>query len=139
MDGWFLGVHDLIHSIYIVNEAGETLAAINRGDFDMDDALFGGFLSAIQMYSQKVSGQEVSELSLDDYRMMISKAGTAFVVTIHDQDDKDTVDGNARVAKVLDGIITDIITDDTVELLKEAAKDKLSGGSRASDWASKML
>lgn len=129
----------MIHSIYIVNDAGETLAAINRGDFDMDDALFGGFLSAIQMYSQKVSGKEVNELALDEYRMMISKAGSAFVVTIHDHSDKDAVAGNTRVAKVLDGIITDIITDDTVELLKEAAEDILSGSSRASDWASKML
>ncbi|MDF1540352.1 MAG: hypothetical protein P1Q69_15765, partial [Candidatus Thorarchaeota archaeon] len=68
----------MIHSIYIVNDAGETLAAINLSKFEMDDALFGGFLSAIQMYSQKVSGQEMSELSLDQYRMLISKVGTAF-------------------------------------------------------------
>jgi hypothetical protein len=122
-----------------VNDAGETLAAINRGDFDMDDALFGGFLSAIQMYSQKVSGKEVSELSLDDYRMMISKANTVFVVTIHDTNDKDPIKGNSRVAAVLDGIVTDIITDDTVELLKTAAEDPTSGGDRASEWASKML
>ncbi len=139
MDGELLGVSELIHSIYVVNDAGETLAAINRGDFDMDDALFGGFLSAIQMYSQKLSGKEVSELSIDEYRMMISNIGNAFVVTIHDQDDTDAVAGNRRIAKVLDGVITDIVTDDTVELLKEAAKDNLSGSSRASDWASKML
>jgi hypothetical protein len=129
----------LIHSIYIVNDAGETLAAINRGNFDMDDALFGGFLSAIQMYSQKVSGKEVSELSLEEYRMMISKANTVFVVTIHDDKDTDPAKGNSRVAAVLDGIMTDLITDDTIELLKTAAEDPASGGDRASDWASKML
>ncbi len=129
----------MIHSIYVVNEAGETLAAINRGTFDMDDALFGGFLSAIQMYSQKVSGKEVSELSLEDYRMLISKCGSVFLVTIHDDDDQGTVAANARVAKVLDGLVTDIITDDTVELLRDAAEDPSSGRDRASDWASKML
>jgi hypothetical protein len=129
----------LIHSIYIVSDAGETLAAINRGNFDMDDALFGGFLSAIQMYSQKVSGKEVSELSLDAYRMLISKTNTVFVVTIHDETDKDPATGNSRVANVLNGIPTEIITDDTLELLKEAAADPSSSGNRASDWASKML
>lgn len=132
-------MRELIHSIYIVNEAGETLAAINRGDFSMDDALFGGFLSAIQMYSQKVSGKEVNELSLDNYRMMISKAGSVFVVTIHDETDKDSAEGNTRVANVLKGIITDIITDDTVELLRKAAEAILTGSARAQDWASKML
>jgi hypothetical protein len=45
----------LIHSIYIVNDAGETLAAINRGNFDMDDALFDGFLSAIQNKYQLIA------------------------------------------------------------------------------------
>ena len=129
----------MIHSIYIVNEAGETLTAINRGSFDMDDALFGGFLSAIQMYSQKVSGKEVNELNLEDYRMLISKVGNVFLVTIHDENDKDAVTANARVAKVLDGLINDIITDDTIEMLKQAAEDPMSGRDRASDWASKML
>ncbi|MCK5151382.1 MAG: hypothetical protein KAQ65_06070 [Candidatus Thorarchaeota archaeon] len=129
----------MIHSIYVVNEAGETLTAINLGKFKMDDALFGGFLSSIQMYSQKVSGKEVNELSLEDYRMMISKAGRVFLVTIHDENDKDAITANSRVAEVLDGLVNDIITDDTVVLLKKAAKDSAGGRNRANDWASKML
>lgn len=129
----------MIHSIYVVNEAGETLTAINLGKFKMDDALFGGFLSSIQMYSQKVSGKEVNELSLEDYRMMISKAGRVFLVTIHDENDKDAITANSRVAEVLDGLVNDIITDDTVVLLKKAAEDSAGGRNRANDWASKML
>ncbi len=35
---------DLIQSVYIINEAGETLAAIPIGDFQVDEVLFGGFL-----------------------------------------------------------------------------------------------
>lgn len=132
-------MQDLIHSIYVVNEAGETLTAINLGKFKMDDALFGGFLSSIQMYSQKVSGKEVNELTLEDYRMMISKAGRVFLVTIHDENDKDAITANSRVAEVLDGLVNDIITDDTVVLLKKAAKDSAGGRNRANDWASKML
>lgn len=129
----------LIHSIYIVNDAGETLAAINRGNFDMDDTLFGGFLSAIQMYSQQVSGQEMNELSLEDYKMMITKTGGVFLVTVHDEDDTDTVAASERVAKVLDGFANDIITDDTIELLKQAAEEQKSGRNGAIDWASKVL
>ena len=91
------------------------------------------------MYSQKVSGKEVNELSLEDYRMMISKAGRVFLVTIHDENDKDAITANSRVAEVLDGLVNDIITDDTVVLLKKAAKDSAGGRNRANDWASKML
>lgn len=129
----------MIHSIYVVNAAGETQAAINRGTFDMDDALFGGFLSAIQMYSQKVSGQEMSELVLEDYKILITKTSSAFLVTVHDDGDTNAAAANERVAKVLDGLVNDIITDDTIELLKKAAEEEKSGQGSALDWASKVL
>ena len=129
----------MIHSIYIVNDAGETLAAINRGKFDMDDALFGGFLSAIQMYSQKMSGQEMNELILEGYKMIITKTGNVVLVTVHDEGDTDTETASERVAKVLEGFENNIITDDTIELLKQAAEEEKSGRSGAIDWASKVL
>ena len=129
----------MIHSIYVVNKSGETLAAINRGDFDMDEALFGGFLSAIQIYSQKMAGQGVSELTLDEYKMVITDVSGVFLVTIHDQLDKDPIASNSRLVSVLEGVPLDIVTDDTIELLKKAAADPESGSSSASEWASKML
>ena len=83
MDGQFLGdAKIVIQSVYLVNEGGETIASVPIGDFQVDEALFGGFLSAIQMYSKKISGKNVSELSLESYRIIISKTDRVFLVTI---------------------------------------------------------
>ena len=44
----------MIHSIYIVNQSGETEAAVTLGEFQADEALFGGFMSAIRTFSEHV-------------------------------------------------------------------------------------
>jgi hypothetical protein len=132
----------LIQSLYIINDSGETLASAKLGDFEMDDALFGGFLSAIQMYSQKMSGKSVEEMSLENYRMLISETDGVSLVTIHDKGDKDAVDLNQRILEVLRNelsITGQIITEESLELIRKAAKQAESGFERAGDWASKML
>ncbi|MFW9918953.1 MAG: hypothetical protein ACFFED_05090 [Candidatus Thorarchaeota archaeon] len=129
----------MIHSIYVINRSGETLAAINRGKFEMDESLFGGFLSAIQMYSQKISGKNVKELSLDEYRLVISDTTKLFLVTIHDSEDKNSLNSNTMLRDILADLGMEIITDDVIESLKKAA-DKADGKTgTATDWASKML
>ena len=139
MDGWFLGDTKLIQSVYIVNERGETLAAVPIGEFQMDEVLFGGFLSAIQMYSQRLSGKDLKELSLDNYRMIISKSDRVFLVTIHDSKDKNAPELNTKLSKLVEGTLGEIITDETIELIKTAATEVSGGAERATEWASKML
>ena len=139
MDGWFLGDTNLIQSIYVVNEGGETLAAVPIGEFQMDEVLFGGFLSAIQMYSQRLSGKDLKELSLENYRIIISKSDRVFLVTIHDINDKNAADLNTKLSKLVEGTLGEIITDETVDLIKAAVTEVSSGAGRATEWASKML
>lgn len=129
----------MIQSVYVVNEGGETLAAIPIGEFQIDEVLFGGFLSAIQMYSQRVSGKDLKELSLENYRIILSKAERVFLVTIHDQNDKDAAKINSRLLELVEGTLGDVITDETVDLIREAATEASSAFERATDWASKML
>jgi len=129
----------LIQSVYLVNDAGETLAAIPIGEFQIDDALFGGFLSAIQMYSKRISGKDIKELTLESYRLIISKLERIFLVTIHDLKDKNAVDLNTELSKLVEGTLGDIITDETIELIKETATKVSSSAGRATEWASKML
>jgi len=123
----------------LVNDRGETLAAIPLGDFSMDEALFGGFLSAIQMYSQRVSGKDLKELSLENYRIIISKPDRVFLVTIHDINDKNASDLNSQLSQLIEGTLGEIITDETVELIREKATEVSSSAERATEWASKML
>ena len=139
MDGWFLGDTTLIHSVYIVNERGETLASVPIGEFQMDEVLFGGFLSAIQMYSQRLSGKDLKELTLENYRMIISKTDRVFLVTIHDIKDKNAADLNTKLSKLVEGTLGEIITDETIQLIKDAATEVSGGVKSANEWASKML
>ena len=129
----------MIQSVYVVNERGETLAAVPIGEFQMDEVLFGGFLSAIQMYSQRLAGKDLKELSLENYRIIISKSDRVFLVTIHDIKDKNAPDLNTKLSKLVEGTLGEIITDETVDLIKKAATEVSSGGKRATEWASKML
>ncbi|MGY5859961.1 MAG: hypothetical protein RTU63_11380 [Candidatus Thorarchaeota archaeon] len=129
----------MIQSVYIVNERGETLASVPIGEFQMDEVLFGGFLSAIQMYSQRLSGKDLKELSLESYRIIISKSDRVFLVTIHDIKDKNAADLNTKLSKLVEGTLGEIITDETIDLIKSAATEVSSGTKRATEWASKML
>ncbi|TFG27791.1 hypothetical protein EU528_12245 [Candidatus Thorarchaeota archaeon] len=129
----------MIQSVYVVNERGETLAAVPIGEFQMDEVLFGGFLSAIQMYSQRLSGKDLKELTLENYRMIISKTDRVFLVTIHDIKDKNAPDLNEKLSKLVEGTLGEIITDETIELIKASATEVSGGVKRATEWASKML
>jgi len=115
------------------------LAAVPIGEFQMDEVLFGGFLSAIQMYSQRLSGKDLKELSLESYRIIISKSDRVFLVTIHDIKDKNAPELNTKLSKLVEGTLGEIITDETIDLIKEAATEVSVGAKRATEWASKML
>ena len=129
----------MIQSVYLVNDAGETLAAIPIGDFQIDEALFGGFLSAIQMYSKRISGKDIKELTLENYRLIISKLERIFIVTIHDLKDKNAAAINSELSMLVEGTLGDIVTDETIELIKETATKVSTSAGRATDWAKKML
>ncbi|MHA2359888.1 MAG: hypothetical protein ACXAB5_06420 [Candidatus Thorarchaeota archaeon] len=129
----------MIQSVYLVNEGGETIASVPIGDFQIDEVLFGGFLSAIQMYSKKLSGKNVSELSLENYRIIISKTDRIFLVTIHDLNDKNATALNNKIRELCRGTLGEIVTDETIKLIKNAAAEAQSAMKRANEWASKML
>ncbi|MGQ4911636.1 MAG: hypothetical protein ACP6KW_05645 [Candidatus Thorarchaeota archaeon] len=129
----------MIQSVYLVNEGGETLATVPIGEFQVDEVLFGGFLSAIQMYSKKVSGTDLKELSLENYRIIISKTDRIFLVTIHELNDKHAAEMNTKLSELVRGTLGDVITEETLEMIRAAATEASGAFQRATDWASKML
>ncbi|MFX0106684.1 MAG: hypothetical protein ACFE7R_00190 [Candidatus Hodarchaeota archaeon] len=129
----------MIQAVYIVNHGGETQAAITLGDFQVDEVLFGGFLSAIQMYTQEMSGTDLEELSLADFRMLISRTQHSFLVSVHDRSDKNAAELNRKARDILANGMDEVITEDTVELIREAVALPKGAGDRAGEWASKML
>jgi hypothetical protein len=129
----------MVQSIYIINDDGETLAKVDLGSFEADEALFGGFLSAIQTFSEKMTGDAVQELFLGNYRMMIQRIEGHFLVVVLDKSAKDPLIHIRRIADVFKENIAVGVTDDLLEKLKVMALTSVKGTDRADDWASKMF
>lgn len=90
-----------MYSIFIINDAGETMASMGWESLEGDSALLGGFVSALQMFIKKISGNEINELQFGELKLLIGKAGENYVVTLHAFDDKDTRDHNKEVIKLV--------------------------------------
>ncbi|MCK5151145.1 MAG: hypothetical protein KAQ65_04870 [Candidatus Thorarchaeota archaeon] len=129
----------MVQSVFIINEEGETLERIDVGDFETDEVLFGGFMSAIQTFSDKLSGDAVQELSLGNSRMVIQKVNDYILVTVFGKGAKDPVTVSKRVSEVFKENISGGITNEMLEKLRTAATSAVTSSDRASDWASKMF
>ena len=129
----------MVQSIFIINEEGETLERIDVGNFEADEVLFGGFMSAIQTFSKKVAGDAVQELFLGNYRMMIQKIMDYILVTVFGKGAQEPVTINKRVAEVFEDNIPNGITKDLLDKLEAAGTAAVTATDRADDWASKMF
>jgi hypothetical protein len=138
LDGVILRVVDLIQSIYVINEAGETLASVDLGEFHADEALFGGFMSAIDMFSHKMAGDALKELILGKHRLVVAREDSNLVVTIHDKADTEAQAVNRRVCEVFRKHFAGLVTDELLQAIRAAAGAQ-SARTRADEWASKML
>lgn len=139
MDEFALRVIGLIKMVYVINEAGETLASIVLGNFRVDDALFGGFMSAIDMFSQKMAGDAIKELLLGNDRVLVAREGSYLLVTIHDKGDTDSQTVSRRVCEAFRKHFAGLMTDEISQTIREAALGSQSTRMKADDWASKML
>ncbi|MFW9844714.1 MAG: hypothetical protein ACFFEV_09065 [Candidatus Thorarchaeota archaeon] len=108
----------MIQSVYVVNKQGETLVSVAIGEFQMDDDLFGGFVSALQMYSQKISGNDVNSLNLDNYRIVSSRFHENFLVTVHDREDSDADEMNSRLNSLVEQSYNNITKSDTIDMIR---------------------
>lgn len=139
MDGLALKVIEVIKMVYVINEAGETLVSIPLGNFHADDALFGGFMSAIDMFSHKMAGDSIKELILGENRVVVAREGTHLLVTVHDKTDTDSQIVNRRACEAFRKHYGGVVTDQMIESIREAVLSTGSARSKADDWASKML
>jgi hypothetical protein len=125
--------------VYVINEAGETLVSIALGNFHADDTLFGGFMSAIDMFSHKMAGDSIKELLLGNNRVVVAREGNHLLVTVHDKGDTDSQIVNRRACEAFRKHYGGVITDEMTEAIREAVLGTGTTRSKADDWASKML
>jgi hypothetical protein len=128
-----------MYGIFVINDAGETIASIGWENLRGDSSLFGGFLSAVQMFIKKISGTEIGELKL-----LVGHAGTDYVVTLHALDDQKAEEYNREVVKLVNESSNIRIDDGFLELVNEMVMtesqeeaEKVRSGLRA--WTSGEL
>jgi len=129
----------MIKMVYVINDAGETLVSIPLGDFHADEALFGGFMTAIDMFSHKMAGDSIKELILGNNRVVVAREGAHLLVTVHDKGDTDSQTINARACEAFRKHYGGVVTDEMTDAIREAVLGTISIRGKAEDWASKML
>lgn len=81
------GQQRTMDGIFVINDAGETVASVDSRNLEGDSALLGGFVSALQMFIKKISGNEINELQFGELKLVIGKAREGYVLTLHAFDD----------------------------------------------------
>jgi hypothetical protein len=148
-----------MYGIFLINEAGETVASMGWENLEGDSALLGGFVSALQMFIKKISGNEINELQFGELKLLIGKAGSNYVVTLHAFNDTDAKAHNQEVINLIieqgdnvdDGVL-DLVNEmiiqgvdvDTTEEEKEKVRSGIRGltgeaSSAAKEWGKKVF
>jgi len=121
-----------MYGIFVINSAGETIAEMGWENLEGDSALLGGFVSALQMFIKRISGNEVNELQFGDMKLLIGAAGDNYVVTLHSNDEKDAKSQNQEVVRLLNEHTSEDIDDGILGLISAMISDDRSsqGGER---------
>jgi hypothetical protein len=144
-----------MYGIFVINDAGETIASVGWENLEGDTALIGGFVSALQMFIKKISGNEMNELLFGELKLLIGKAGDKYIVTLHSVDDKEAKAHNQEVIKFVtergdeidDGVlilVNEMISGETTpeeeEKVRRGVREWTSGaGTAAKEWGKKVF
>lgn len=144
-----------MYGIFIINDAGETVASMGWENLEGDSALLGGFVSALQMFIKKISGNEMNELQFGELKLLIGKAGSNYVVTLHANNDKDASKHNQEVIEFVneqgedidDGVlnlINEMITQEKSAEEIEKVRSGIRGwtssiSSAATEWGKRVF
>ncbi|MFW9842682.1 MAG: hypothetical protein ACFFES_17445 [Candidatus Thorarchaeota archaeon] len=142
-----------MYGIMLVNQAGETVASAGWEAFEGDVTMFGGFVSAVQMFIKKISGgTQVEELRFGDMKLLIGSSNDYHVVTLHESGEVAAEAKNQEVVKLVrenggkftDGflaLVRELITMDTTtspevnESVKKWTQSQVDKAKKsASEW-----
>ena len=91
-----------MYGIMLVNQAGETVASAGWDAFEGDVTMFGGFVSAVQMFIKKIAGgTQVEELRFGNMKLLIGSSDDYHVVTLHDSNESAAENENQEVVKLM--------------------------------------
>ncbi|MFW9786603.1 MAG: hypothetical protein ACFFE2_00400 [Candidatus Thorarchaeota archaeon] len=142
-----------MYGIMLVNQAGETVASVGWEHLEGDVTLFGGFVSAVQMFIKKIAGgTRVEELRFGDMKLLIGNSDEYHIVTLHEANEASALAANQEVVKLIqenggqfdDGtlaLMRELFSDDkeasaeVTESVKEWTESQVEKAKKsASDW-----
>ena len=128
----------------LVNQAGETVASVGWEQLDGDVSLFGGFVSAVQMFIKRASGgTEINEMVFGDMKLLIGNSREYHIVTLHEAGESTAKAANRQVVELVDENKTGAINDGILSLIQELVtfKTGLSKEMEESvrDWTQSQL
>jgi len=86
----------------LVNQAGETVASVGWDTFEGDLSMFGGFVSAVQMFIKRVAnGTSVEELRFGDMKLLIGSSNDCHVITLHEANESEAESENREVVELV--------------------------------------
>ena len=132
-----------MYGIMLVNQAGETVASAGWENLEGDVTMFGGFVSAIQMFIKKISGgTEVEELRFGNMKLLIGSSDDHHVVTLHEADESGAVSENREVVKLVKesgGIFNDGLLSLIHELVSGDKTASLEVNESVKEWTQSQV
>jgi hypothetical protein len=91
-----------MYGIMLVNQAGETVASVGWDSFEGDVTMFGGFVSAVQMFIKRIAnGTQVEELRFGNMKLLIGSSNDYHVITLHEADESGAESENQEVVQLV--------------------------------------
>jgi hypothetical protein len=127
-----------MYGIMLVNQAGETIASVGWDTFDGDLSMFGGFVSAVQMFIKRVAnGTQVEELRFGNMKLLIGSSNDCHVITLHEANEPEAEAENQEVVELVrenNGSFNDGSLALLQELLTEDKTAKVQVGESVKEW-----
>ncbi len=133
-----------MYGIMLVNHAGETVASVGWNHLEGDVSLFGGFVSAIQMFIKRASGgTEMNEMVFGNLKLLIGNSNGYHIVTLHDAEDTSAIDSNRQVVELIKDNESEPMNEGVLGLIQEMVtlKGELSKEAEQSmkNWTQSQL
>ncbi len=133
-----------MYGIMLVNQAGETVASVGWDQLEGDVSLFGGFVSAVQMFIKRVSGgTQINEMVFGNMKLLIGSSKEYHVITLHEANETVALNENRQIVELIDQNNSGLVNEGILDLMKEliAREDELSDTMESSvrEWTQSQL
>ena len=80
----------MIYAIWLINRSGTPILSRTYKGFNVDPVLFSGLITAILGFAREISGQEISEISMGNFKLLVHTyiESPILVLAVSSEEDK---------------------------------------------------